>query len=543
MSRNPRISLCMIVRDEQECLLRCLESAKPFVDEMIIVDTGSTDDTVAIAESFGAKVVHQPWMDDFSAARNRSIAEATGDWILALDADETLSPEAGRDLQLHAGNPEMLCASFDMRCAEADGQESVVSMVRAWRRRDDVRYRYRIHEQILPDLWQVIKAEGLKKTHCRGEIYHEGYLPEIVEARGKEQRNLRIFALQLEETPDDLYILYKYSDYMRRFPEYSDRVVELLERAYSIMQTLPEADLKRLTYSGQITAILGEILQRDGQIDHAWDVTSFGLEHCQETPDLLYIHGKTALLRNDGVAAEVAFTKCRSYEGRTAVVAVMPHITGVGAVMGLARARFLQGKKEEACATAKTAMESNPDSESALILWAELQTECGLWGPTFQRVTEVITAKPEWSPAWFLGGELLTRMKLYDKALPLLQRAEELGQQNPNLPVSLGQCYLAAGMIEKSSTAFEAGLPFVGCKAGLVAIHILCHIDPDYALNPDDMELLGACRSTLDIIRETEEHPFMSQLESAGDWIATSETKNSGFLELALQPSGNTSTP
>ena len=93
-----RVSLCMIVRDEEEMLAACLESCREAVSEMVIVDTGSSDRTVEIAESFGARVVHFAWSGSFAEARNVGIDAATGDWILWLDADEQLEP--GDDARL-----------------------------------------------------------------------------------------------------------------------------------------------------------------------------------------------------------------------------------------------------------------------------------------------------------------------------------------------------------------------------------------------------------------------------------------------------------
>ena len=92
VEKKPALSLCMIVKDEENCLARCLMSAIPVADEIIIVDTGSTDRTRAIAKTFGAKVYDFEWTNDFSEARNLSLSKATGDWIFALDADETISP-------------------------------------------------------------------------------------------------------------------------------------------------------------------------------------------------------------------------------------------------------------------------------------------------------------------------------------------------------------------------------------------------------------------------------------------------------------------
>src|SRR5262245_5780920 len=88
------VSLCMIVRDEAEVLGRCLSTVADLVDELVIVDTGSRDRTSAIAQEFGARVEPFRWCDDFAAARNHSFSLATCDWILWLDADDVLLPDA-----------------------------------------------------------------------------------------------------------------------------------------------------------------------------------------------------------------------------------------------------------------------------------------------------------------------------------------------------------------------------------------------------------------------------------------------------------------
>mgnify|MGYP001386520006 CR=1 FL=1 len=82
------ISLCMIVKNEEDVLIRCLESVKYIVDEIIIVDTGSTDSTVEIAKKYGARIFYYKWDDSFSSARNYSLEKATKEWILIMDADD-----------------------------------------------------------------------------------------------------------------------------------------------------------------------------------------------------------------------------------------------------------------------------------------------------------------------------------------------------------------------------------------------------------------------------------------------------------------------
>jgi glycosyltransferase involved in cell wall biosynthesis len=88
----PKISLCLIMCDEEKALARCLKNAAGAFDELVIVDTGSRDQSVAVAAAHGAIIVHHAWQDDFSAARNAGLELATGDWILILDPDEVLSP-------------------------------------------------------------------------------------------------------------------------------------------------------------------------------------------------------------------------------------------------------------------------------------------------------------------------------------------------------------------------------------------------------------------------------------------------------------------
>ena len=92
--RSVRVSLCVIARDEAAGLGRCLVSAAGAVDEIVVVDTGSQDDTVAVARAHGANVIEAPWTDDFSAARNIALDHANGTWILTLDTDETLGMDA-----------------------------------------------------------------------------------------------------------------------------------------------------------------------------------------------------------------------------------------------------------------------------------------------------------------------------------------------------------------------------------------------------------------------------------------------------------------
>ena len=156
---RPRLSLCMIVRDNARTLPACLESIRPWVDEMVIVDTGSVDETPRIVESFGGRLFHFPWCDDFSAARNESLRHALGDWLFWMDSDDTIPLECGRGLRALAYGDipaHVLGFTMQVHCpgygddGEPDFDVTMVDHVKLFRNRPDLRFDHRIHEQVLP---------------------------------------------------------------------------------------------------------------------------------------------------------------------------------------------------------------------------------------------------------------------------------------------------------------------------------------------------------------------------------------------------------
>jgi tetratricopeptide (TPR) repeat protein len=120
----PRLSLCMIVKNEEALLARCLDSVVGLVDEICVLDTGSTDRTVEIAASFGAKIGHFEWCDDFAAARNASLDLATGDWIIYLDGDECLFPHQHDQIRALIRNGKAKAYSFSIRNYFVSGNSS-----------------------------------------------------------------------------------------------------------------------------------------------------------------------------------------------------------------------------------------------------------------------------------------------------------------------------------------------------------------------------------------------------------------------------------
>jgi len=213
-----KISLCMIVKDEAERLPGCLDSVRHQVDEMRILDTGSQDDTIAIAQSYGATVTSAEWRQDFAAARNQSLHEATGDWILVLDADETLT-EAGRELLnvIQAGQPigELPVASIvavNLLRHEVNAAQAPYSEVsRLFRNRAEIQFARPYHETIDDSVTQLLQAEPHWQVAFWPEvaIAHTGYEADAIAQRDKFTRAESIMATYLAEHPQDAYICNK----------------------------------------------------------------------------------------------------------------------------------------------------------------------------------------------------------------------------------------------------------------------------------------------------------------------------------------------
>lgn len=147
--RGVRVSLCVIARDEAAELGDCLESARPAVDEIVVVDTGSSDDTIAVARAHGANVIEAPWTDDFAAARNLCLAQATGAWVLTLDADERLTPDSAASLVSaveHAGAPAMRIPIEDV--GASGDVEAIHFAVRLFRRTPGHRWQRSVCERV-----------------------------------------------------------------------------------------------------------------------------------------------------------------------------------------------------------------------------------------------------------------------------------------------------------------------------------------------------------------------------------------------------------
>ncbi len=192
------ISVCMIVKNEAERIERAIQSVLPFADEVVVVDTGSTDDTVNIAKKLGAKVGFFQWCDDFAAARNASIDLATGDWIMWLDADDYIPHSEGQKIaKLKGIQPDR---GFMFLLKNEKGSQELLWQLRMFPRHPQIRFRFPVHEQAAPSL----NALRIPIEKANITIIHTGYdAPETV--REKKERYLGMFLRHLEKNPHDMW--------------------------------------------------------------------------------------------------------------------------------------------------------------------------------------------------------------------------------------------------------------------------------------------------------------------------------------------------
>jgi len=231
-----RLSACLIVRDNESTIRPCLESLRPYVDEIIVVDTGSQDRTPQICQELGARVEHFPWCDDFAAARNESLKYATGQWIFWMDSDDTFPAACGQKLRELVFGPhpdDRFGYVLQVHCPGDEPHDvTVVDHVKLFRNRPDLRFEFRIHEQILP----AIRRAGGEVAFTDIYVVHSGSDRTLDGKQRKLERDLRILYRELDDHPEHPFVLFNlgmtYADAGK-----SQQAVQFLEDCLRVSQS------------------------------------------------------------------------------------------------------------------------------------------------------------------------------------------------------------------------------------------------------------------------------------------------------------------
>lgn len=248
LSRWPELSLtaALITKNEAGNIRACLESVKRICDEIVVVDTGSKDETVEIAKSLGAKTFSFEWTNSFSDARNRALECASSQWVLWIDADERLTPESFGAILAGMVRPQFggyLIAIQNLLHEQDESQDILIHHAcRLFQKLPSVRFEGKIHEQVSPSIVKL----GLPIATLEGAlIKHYGYRVSAMEANQKHERNIAMLRQAIEENPEDGFQLFNLGNALSVAGEFEE-AIEVLERASAALT--PNSEYGQLTY-------------------------------------------------------------------------------------------------------------------------------------------------------------------------------------------------------------------------------------------------------------------------------------------------------
>lgn len=269
--RRRLVSVCMIVKNEARFIARSIQSSKDVADEILVGDTGSTDDTVAIARIHGATVFDVPWTDDFAAAKNAVLARARGRWIVFVDGDEWFLPRGAQTLRnllkKEDQNPLVAAVSVfqsNLLSLETPHVQDRSRTIRVFRNRPEHRYVFPIHEQIAPNLRGAVIATNL-------ELMHAGFTREVLAEKNKSQRNQQLLDRMMDRTdpknPHYVYLLMQHGREHHRQGRLLEAEDDLMRAAMLFWELGQQGLVEPSPFASVLFAYLAEVLLQRQETD------------------------------------------------------------------------------------------------------------------------------------------------------------------------------------------------------------------------------------------------------------------------------------
>ncbi len=404
----------MIVKNEAHNIGACIESFADLVDEIIVTDTGSTDDTVAIAKRMGAKVFHFPWIDHFAAARNESLRHATGEWVFWMDADDRLDAENRARLrrlfaELPGGNVayvfKVLCPSTN-----PDDPGTVVDHVRLFRNLPGLSWEHRMHEQILP----ALRRRGASTRWADVVVRHIGYQDSKAQPL-KLERNLRLLHLEYQEQPYHPFTLFNLGLTYREMGKLTE-ALDFFRR--SLRASLVTDSIVRKLYAA-ITYCEREL----GRATEALTTCREGRVHYPEDAELLEQESLTLDALDDRIGAIHCLERLLVGNDAEHFASVSGGMRGYLTRHQLALRYMGVGRLEEAEAQWRRALAENPRYMPALMGLGNLYVEQSSWPALDRLIGELDARWPDSLPAAVLRGRKHLALKEYPAAREWLRRA------------------------------------------------------------------------------------------------------------------------
>jgi len=298
----------MIVKNEEKNIKQALSWAKPIAYEQIVVDTGSTDKTVGIAESMGAKVYHFEWVNDFSAAKNFAIEQAKGDWIAFLDADEYFPEDSVKRLMLILrkveDDPKLRKMKTAIRCQIVNVDDEgkpfmLLKQDRIFRNTPEIRYLGAVHETLIVEE-DIMQAPELS-------IIHTGYKQSVYAETDKAGRNVEMIRDELSRDPNNMTLKCYLADSLRVAGPTQD--IPTAEALYREVVTSGQPVLNELK-QGAYNYLIATYFDDEEKNEEVYEMSRSAYEEFPENPDFCYYYGRRLYLRGNHRLAWEKLVEC-----------------------------------------------------------------------------------------------------------------------------------------------------------------------------------------------------------------------------------------
>ena len=431
----------MIVKNEARALGRCLDSARDWVGEMVIIDTGSTDETVAIARAHGASVSHFEWCDDFSAARNAALDLATREWVLVLDGDETCRIEDPADLARALQQTQWDGFNLPISSLNDDGTHSQAMVFRLFRRElPRMRYRGEIHEQLEAVAAGEIRTSSLSCV----KLSHDGYTKTVFASKDKGNRNIRLSRKVAHSRPNDPFSWFVLA--MALTQTDPDGMLGAAKTAFTMLETSPDRGAGEQYVVNLYLAVIGVHLSR-GQTDQAVVFANRGLTIFPNSPDLHYLRGSSLMTAGKFANAAEDFAAALTPAASKFMLIVDPAAVSYGSRTGLAQAKRQLGHIDESIALFRKAVAEAPTNfPTAHAELGALLLESGASSLAVPELEEAYRRAPGSGGVAFDLAWCLYKLEDFSRAASVLQTLD----QAPKPAHLLARVWLDSGSAVKS---------------------------------------------------------------------------------------------
>jgi GT2 family glycosyltransferase/glycosyltransferase involved in cell wall biosynthesis/tetratricopeptide (TPR) repeat protein len=444
---SPRLSVCLIAKNEEEFLGSCLASVRGLATQIVVVDTGSADRTVEIAREHGAEVFDFAWCDDFSAARNAALEHVTGDWVLVLDADEELPPESHEPLRRLVQDKSVL--GWRLPIVDAGREAEGCSYVpRLFRNAPALFYVGRVHEQIFSSIEVRRQQWGLDNRLGNAPLRHHGYRPEVVKDRNKIQRNLRLLERAVVEMPDEPSLLMSYGLELARSGERERGIVEYF-KAVALMSAQPASAVVPELRETLLTQLCTQLMALERWDDMVRLLNSPLAQAGGLTASLHFALGLAHLEQKQFCEAADQMRQCLAKRHQPALAPINQEIHQAGPRHCLALCLDQLRQPETAAQEFRRALQDDPQSRPTRFDFAGFQAAHGQPVEALNLYLALAKEAPDDAQAWLRGGRLaLSAPEFHEVALDWTSEAQRHLPEDPAVAHQRAQALTLAGQCE-----------------------------------------------------------------------------------------------